>query len=313
MLLESLRQGRHRHLGNAADRLSAHTARTAQPRAARLCAWRELQLVSVLRQPREISAGAFAAAQAVARGACAEDAGRRLEIDRRRRRQARVLREQARPRRLRALDLERGQRNHRLGQRLYGKNLWAGPRVRFLADPGDVDGELRRRFALSVAARRRLHVVLRLVLRPAAVQPADLGRADRRSGKRRLVQFGLPAAVGLERAADAHARRALLYRGALPRRQERGHLPGLFGSLEIRRSVDVAETGHGCGARHGHGPCHPARIPYRPTGKIFRGLRATIHRHANAGAAGEAGRAIRARALHPRLRFRDIVRRGQQS
>jgi anaerobic selenocysteine-containing dehydrogenase len=39
---------------------------------------------------------------------------------------------------------------------------------RLLADPGDVDGQLRRRLALPVAARRHLHVVLRLVLRPAA-------------------------------------------------------------------------------------------------------------------------------------------------
>ena len=77
--------------------------------------------------------------------------------------------EQARPRRLRARDLGRGQRDHRRGQRLHGENLRARSRVRLLADPGDVDGELRRRLALSVAARRRLHVVLRLVLRPAAV------------------------------------------------------------------------------------------------------------------------------------------------
>jgi hypothetical protein len=42
--------------------------------------------------------------------------------------------------------------------------------------------------ALSVAARRHLHVVLRLVLRPAARQPADLGRTDRRAGIGRLVQ-----------------------------------------------------------------------------------------------------------------------------
>jgi hypothetical protein len=32
-----------------------------------------------------------------------------------------------------------------------------------------------------------VHVLLRLVLRPAPVQPADLGRADRRAGERRLV------------------------------------------------------------------------------------------------------------------------------
>ena len=46
--------------------------------------------------------------------------------------------------------------------------------------------------------------------------PADLGRADRRAGKRRLVQLRLPDPLGLERPADAHARRPFLHRGALP-------------------------------------------------------------------------------------------------
>ena len=50
--------------------------------------------------------------------------------------------------------------------------------------------------------------------------------------------------VGLERSADPHARRAFLHRGALSRRQERRHLPGLFRSLEIRRPLAVAEAGH---------------------------------------------------------------------
>jgi hypothetical protein len=42
VLVEDLRQGRDHHLGNAADRLSAHAARTAQPRTARLPARGEL-------------------------------------------------------------------------------------------------------------------------------------------------------------------------------------------------------------------------------------------------------------------------------
>jgi len=36
VLVEDLRQGRHRHLGDAADRLPAHALGHAQPRAARL-------------------------------------------------------------------------------------------------------------------------------------------------------------------------------------------------------------------------------------------------------------------------------------
>ena len=66
VLVENLREGRHRHLGDAADRLPAHAARSAEPRAARLLARRELQLVSLLGQPREISADPLAAAAALA-------------------------------------------------------------------------------------------------------------------------------------------------------------------------------------------------------------------------------------------------------
>ena len=84
VLVEGLRQGRHRHLGDAADRLSAHAAGPAQPRAARLRARRQLQLVSLFRQPGEISAGALPPAEALARGARADDAGGGLEVDRRR-------------------------------------------------------------------------------------------------------------------------------------------------------------------------------------------------------------------------------------
>ena len=69
LLVEDLRQGRHRHLGDAADRLSAHPAGPAEPRAARLRARRQLLLVPVFGQPREAPDGARPAAEAVARGA----------------------------------------------------------------------------------------------------------------------------------------------------------------------------------------------------------------------------------------------------
>ena len=174
-----------------------------------------------------------------------------------------------------------------VGQRLHRQDLRSGPRVRLLADPGDVDGELRGRRPLSVAARRRLHVVLRLVLRFAAGLAADLGRADRRAGKRRLVQFRLPDPVGIERPADPHARCAFLYRGPLQGRQERRDLPGLFGSLEIRRSLGIAEAGHRRRAGDGDGPRHPEGIPRRSSGQIFQRLCAPVHGHADAGAAGE--------------------------
>ena len=129
---------------------------------------RQLQLVSLLGQPREVSADPLAAAAALARGAQDAGAGRRLEKHRRGPGQAERLHPGARPRRLRARQVGRGHRDHRRRQRLYGQDLRPRSRRRLLADPGHVDGLLRGRLALSVAARRRLHVVLRLVLRPAA-------------------------------------------------------------------------------------------------------------------------------------------------
>ena len=178
VLVEDLRQGRHRHLGNPADRLPAHALGHAQPRAARLLARRELQLVPVQRQPREVPAGARPAAQELARGAPDAGPGRGLGFDRRGRRQAARLPAGARPRRLRALELGRGQRDRRRRQRLHHQEARPGPRDRLFADPRHVDGELRRGLALSQPDRRRVHELLRLVLRPAA-------RPARRSGASR--------------------------------------------------------------------------------------------------------------------------------
>ncbi len=53
---------------------------------------------------------------------------------------------------------------------------------------------------------------------------------------------GFLHAVGLERAADAHARRAFLHRGALQGREVRRHLPGLFRGVEVRRSLDASRS-----------------------------------------------------------------------
>ena len=183
VLMEDLRQGRHRHVGDAADRLSAHAAGSAEPRTPRLRPWRQLLLVSVLGQPRETPDGARAPAQAVARGA--RDAfavAAWASIVESPEKRASYTSKRGLGGLVRA-GMGRGQRDHRRRQRLHSQEIWPRPRDRLLADPGDVDGVVRRRCALPVAARRRLPVVLRLVLRPAAGQPDDLGRADGRSGK----------------------------------------------------------------------------------------------------------------------------------
>ncbi len=84
-------------------------------------------------------------------------------------------------------------------------------------------------------------------------QPADLGRADRRARKRRLVQFGLPHPVGLERPADAHARRSFLYRGALQGRQER---------RDLARTIPKPRNSPICGCRRSRAPMPRSAWPW---------------------------------------------------
>ena len=89
-------------------------------------------------------------------------------------------------------------------QRLHHQAIRSGPHHRLLADPCDVHDQLRRRQPLPEPDRWRVHVVLRLVLRPAAIQPANLGRANRRGRIGRLVQLQLHHCLGLQRAPDTH-------------------------------------------------------------------------------------------------------------
>ena len=263
VLLEDLRQGRHRDLGNPADRLPAHALGHAQPRAARLFAGRQLQLVPVQRQPRQVPDGARSPAQGLARSAAHDGAGPGLGHDRRRRRQAQELAGRARHGRLHPLQLGRGQRDHRRGQHPHHPPARPRPDHRLLADPGDVDGELRRRQPLSQPDRRREHELLRLVLRPAAGQPAGVGRADRRSGVGRLVQLQLHHRLGLQRAADAHAGRPLLHRGALQGHQDRGDHARLLRGRQALGPVAASQAGHGRRRGDGDGPRDPQGVLFR--------------------------------------------------
>jgi hypothetical protein len=76
MLVEDLRQGRHRHLGDAADRLPAHTLGHAQSRTTRLRPWCQLQLVPVQRQPGEVPDGSRSACSGAGATARCEQATR---------------------------------------------------------------------------------------------------------------------------------------------------------------------------------------------------------------------------------------------
>ncbi len=217
--LEDLRQGRRRHLGDAADRLPAHAPRHAEPRAARLLA-RRVAIPGTCTARNRLK---YPMVRGRLRPRCGAKRSKTLEpveawasivenpV------KAKSYKIDPRPGRLRARAMGRGERDHRRGQRLHDQEVRPRPHHRLLADSGDVDGVLCRRQPVPVADRRRLHELLRLVLRPAAGVAADLGRADRRARVGRLVQLHLHHDVGLERAADPHAGRALLDRGRATR------------------------------------------------------------------------------------------------
>ncbi|MDT4838475.1 hypothetical protein FQZ97_722330 [compost metagenome] len=286
--MEDLRQGRHRHLGNPADRLPAHALGHAQPRATRLRARRFLQLVPLQRQPREVPHGARSTAGALARRAeRGQDPGRRLGLHRREPRSPARLPAGARHGRFRAQQLGRGQPADRRRQRLHHQTARTRPHHRLQPDPGHEHGELRRRLALPLAHRRRVHELLRLVLRPAAGQPAGLGRADRRARIGRLVQQLVHHRLGLQRAPDPHARRPLLHRGALQGHQDGGRDARLLRGCQALRPVAAPQAGHRRRTRHGHGPRRAERVLFprrrQATQQLFRRLRPPLHRPAAAG------------------------------
>jgi hypothetical protein len=254
-----------------------------------------------------------AAAQAVARGARHKPAaGRGLGLDRREPGASARATPRSRPWRLRALDLGRGERDHRRRQRLYRQEIRARPRDRLLADPGDVDGLLRRRLALSVAARRRLHVFYDWYcdLPPASPQTwgeqTDVPESADWYNAGFLMLWG--SNVPQTRTPDAHFYTEARYRG----RQERRHLP----DYSKRRSSPIS----GCNPKQGTDAALAMAMGHvilrefhrRPAGALFRGLLPPLHRHADAGAAGEKDGA----GARPLLRASDFdgrPRRDQQS
>ena len=116
--------------------------------------------------------------------------------------------------------------------------------------------------------------------------PADLGRADRRARNRRLVQRRLPDALGLERAADAHAGRAFLYRGALQGTKSAVICPDYseaakFGDiwLHAKQGTDAALA-----MAMGHVILREFHLDRQA--EYFEDYCPQVHRHADAGAAG---------------------------
>ncbi|MCY1359967.1 hypothetical protein D9M69_465720 [compost metagenome] len=248
----------------------------------------------------------------MARGAPEPGAGRGLGQHRRGPGQGRVLQEQARPGWLHPLQLERGQRDHRRGQRLHRQAVRPRPGGRLLADPGHVDGQLRRRLPLPVADRRRVPELLRLVLRPSSRVATSLGRADRRAGIGRLVQLQLHHRLGFQRPADPYPGRPLLHRGALQGHQDRRHHPGLRRGGQAHRPLAEPQAGYRRGAGAGLRPRDLQGIPPGAAERLLHRLRQALHRPADAGAAEREGRQLPRRTLPARQRPEREPRPGQQ-
>ena len=282
MLLENLRQVRDRDLGNARNRLPQNAARPAEPRASRLFERSELQLVPLLRQQGEDSPCARQAAQGMAQIARDQVADRSLGRAAAGSGRAQQLRQGTRKGRFRSRQLGRGERDHRSCECIHGADARPGQDHRVFTDTGDVDGQLRGRNPLSEFAGRRLHVVLRLVLRSSAGVADDLGRANRCSGERGLVQLRLSDPLGIECAANSNSGRAFLYRSAVSRNKIGRDLPGLLRSRQIRRHLAECEARDRRRAGDGLRPCHSARVPRRPRSGVFRGLLPTLYGSADA-------------------------------
>ena len=111
------------------------------------------------------------------------------------------------------------------------------------------------------------------------------------------------------RTPDAHFYTEVRYKGT----KSVVVSPGLRRSDQVRRSVAASEARHRRRAGVGDRPCHPAassifdrHVPY------FEDYCTTLHRPADAGPPGAAGRALRARRLLRAADFAECAGRDQQ-
>ena len=148
--------------------------------------------------------------------------------------------------------------------------------------------------------RRRVHELLRLVLRPAAGQPAGLGRADRRARVGRLVQLARyiiawGSNVPQTRTPDAHFFTEVRYKGAktvavTPDYSEVAKLADIW--MHPKQGTDAAVA-----MAMGHVILKEFYFPDdgQAAQRVLRRLRAPLHRPADAGDA-EGAHAARRRA-----------------
>ena len=215
--------------------------------------------------------------------------------------------------RVRPLHLVRGVRTDRGRARADGQAVRPGSRGGLLPHSGDVPGLVRGRHSLPVADRRHHPVVLRLVRGYADRLPAGLRRSDGRAGIRRLVEFRVPHAVGLEPADHPHPRRAFHDGGTVQGAEGRGGKPGLRRPHEIRRRLAAVFPRKRRRARHGDGARDPHRVLSRPAGGLFHRLRQEIHRSAVPGHPAQERRRIRSGQVPDRCGSRPRSGSGRAS
>jgi nitrate reductase alpha subunit len=246
LLLEDLRQGRDRHLGDAADRLSAHAARPAQPRAARLLARRQLQLVSLFRQPGEVSAD---------RGGCCGCGARRARHWIR----SRPGRRSSRMRSARSYTSKRGQGGfvRVTGTRSTRSSPPPTPIRSRSWGPDRVFGfsPIPAMSMVSYAAGSRYLSLLGGVCMSSTTGIATCRRPRRRPGASRPTCRKVPTGtIPASSCCGARTcrRRARRTRISTPRRATAAPRASssarLFGGVEVRRHLAVGEAGHGRGA-----------------------------------------------------------------
>ena len=291
VLVEGVRQGRHHHVGGAADRLPVDRPGPPRVRAARLPARRRVLLVHVLAHPRPVPVRPRRAARDVPRG---QGPARATRCWRGRTSSAtRCARRGTRPRAARAgWCARRGPRPSR---------WWPRPtctRSRSTVRTGSRGS--RPIPAMSMvshgvgcavlrAAGRPDALVLRLVRGPAGRLAAGVRRPDRRAGVGGLVGRGLPDHVGLERAGDPHARTRTGWsrRGTGGRRSSRCR-PDYADNVKFADEWLAPGPGHRRRARDGDGARGAAGVLRRADHAVLRAVREAVHRPAVPGDAGAA-------------------------
>jgi hypothetical protein len=312
LFVEDLRQVRHRDLGNPADRLSPHPGGPAEPRTARLRAGGVLQLVSLFRQPGEEPADPGRADAGLAQDAPHDDPRRRL-----------------------GRDPERSQK-----RASYTKTRGKGGFVRATWDeateiiaaanaytakthgPDRVFGfsPIPAMSMVSYAAGSRYLSLLGGTcmsfydwycdLPPASPQTwgeqTDVPESADWYNAGFLMLWG--SNVPQTRTPDAHFYTEVRYRGTKSAVVSPDYSEAAkFGDIWLN-----PQAGTDAALAMAMGHVILREYPSGPAGRVFRGLRPQIHRHADAGPAGRPRRPPCPRPHAARRGFRGSVGRNQQ-